>query len=184
MELLKAIYQRRAVREFSDATVTPALVHDLLHAAAQAPSALNLQPWSFAVFHGRARLADYSRRAKRHLLATSAPTFGLDPRIDHYANPDANLFHGADTLVVICAKPGPFASVEDCFLAAQNLMHRRSEGMTRLLSPGAAAHAAARAKCASGLTRLEEPEVTTGLIAEESAPSCGSSEPTGHTRPP
>lgn len=110
MELLKAIYQRRAVREFSDATVTPALVHDLLHAAAQAPSALNLQPWSFAVFHGRARLADYSRRAKRHLLATSAPTFGLDPRIDHYANPDANLFHGADTLVVICAKPGPFAS--------------------------------------------------------------------------
>ncbi|MBL9217041.1 MAG: nitroreductase [Opitutaceae bacterium] len=122
MELLKAIYQRRAVREFSDATVTPALVHDLLHAAAQAPSALNLQPWSFAVLHGRARLADYSRRAKRHLLATSAPTFGLDPRIDHYANPDANLFHGADTLVVICAKPGPFASVEDCFLAAQNLM--------------------------------------------------------------
>lgn len=54
MELLKAIYQRRAVREFSDATVAPALVHDLLHAATQAPSALNLQPWAFAVFHGRA----------------------------------------------------------------------------------------------------------------------------------
>jgi nitroreductase len=122
MEVLKAIYQRRAVRDFSDADLTPATVSELLRAAVQAPSAMNEQPWAFAVFHGHERLARYSRRAKTHLLATSPPSYGLDPRIDQYANVAANLFHGADTLVVICAKPGHFAPVEDCLLAAQNLM--------------------------------------------------------------
>ena len=122
MELLDAIRHRRAVRDYTDAEISPAVVRDIIRAATFAPSAMNTQPWAFAVFHGRERLARYSRRAKTHLLATTDPSFGLDPRIDQYANPGANLFHGADTLVVICARPGRFASVEDCFLAAQNFM--------------------------------------------------------------
>jgi nitroreductase len=122
MELLKAIGGRRSVRDYSDATVSPALVREIIHAAVQAPSAMNLQPWAFAVLHGRERLRDYSRRAKAHLLATTDPSFGFDPRIDHYTDVSANLFHGADTLVLICARPGRFAPVEDCFLAAENLM--------------------------------------------------------------
>jgi nitroreductase len=122
MDVLKAIHQRRSVRDFADTSVPRALVQEVIRAANQAPSALNLQPWAFAVFHGRERLADYSRRAKEHLLATTDASFGLDPRIDQYANRAANLFHGADTLVLICAKPGRFSPVEDCLLAAQNLM--------------------------------------------------------------
>lgn len=122
MDLLKAIRERRAVRDFSDVSVTRERVREIIHLAAEAPSTMNLQPWAFAVFHGRERLARYSRRAKAHLLATMDPTFGLDPRIDQYVNVEANLFHGADTLVVICARPGRFSPVEDCFLAAQTFM--------------------------------------------------------------
>lgn len=122
MELLQAIYQRRAIRHFTDATVTRGVVLEILQAAAQAPSALNLQPWAFAVFHGRRRLTEYSSQAKAHLLATTDPSFGLDPRIDKYANATVNIFHDADTLVVVCAKSSRFHPVEDCFLAAQNLM--------------------------------------------------------------
>jgi nitroreductase len=122
MELLKAIYQRRATRHFTDAEVGKGHVRDLIQAAVQAPSAMNLQPWAFAVFHGRARLAGYSRRAKDHLLSTADPSFGLDPNIDRYASSDVNIFHGADTLIVICARPVGLAPVEDCCLAAQNLM--------------------------------------------------------------
>ena len=122
MELLKAIEQRRSVRDYSDAVVSPTLVQEIIRAAVQAPSAMNLQPWAFAVFHGRARLVEYSRRAKAHLLATTDPSFGLDPRIDHYVDSAANLFHGAATLVLVCARPGRFSPVEDCFLAAQNFM--------------------------------------------------------------
>ena len=122
MELLQAIYGRRAVRNFSEATVAPGVVRDLLRAAVQAPSALNLQPWAFAVFHGRERLRRYSEQAKAHLLATTDASFGPDPRIDQYLTPSVNIFHGADTLVLVCARPSRFWPTEDCFLAAQNLM--------------------------------------------------------------
>lgn len=128
MEVLKAIYQRRATRHFTDAEVTKAVVRELIRAAAQAPSALNQQPWAFAVLHGRKRLEECSGRAKAHLLLKTDPSFGLDPRIDQYANAEVNIFHGADTLIVICAKPGRFTPAEDCFLAAQNLM-LAAEGM-------------------------------------------------------
>ena len=70
MEILEAIYQRRAVRRFTPADVSDALLLQLLQAAVQAPSSLNLQPWSFAIFSGRKRLAAYSKRIKEHLLLT------------------------------------------------------------------------------------------------------------------
>lgn len=151
MELLKAIYQRRAVRDFSDAEISPAMVSDLLRAAVQAPSALNRQPWAFAVFHGRQRLERYSRRAKAHLLASTDPLFGMDPRIDQYANMAANLFHGADTLVVICAKPDRFRPEEQCHLAAQNFM--------------LAAHGLGLGTCPIGFARswFNQPEVKAEL---------------------
>ena len=122
MELLQTIYQRRATRHFSDAEVRSNVVLDLIRAAAQAPSALNLQPWAFAIFHGRERLAGYSDRAKMHLLKTSDPSFGLDSRIDQYNDSKVNIFHDADTLIVICAKPTRFTPSEDCFWAGENLM--------------------------------------------------------------
>ena len=38
--------------------------------------------------------------------------------MDQYDNEKVNVFHGADTLILICAKPGPFQPAEDCCLAA------------------------------------------------------------------
>jgi len=159
MELLQAVYQRRAVREFSPLVVTGEAVLELIRAAAQAPSAMNAQPWAFAVFHGRKRLQGYSRRAKTHLLATAGPSLGLDPSVDHSVNMAADLFHGADTLVVICAKPGPFGPVENCFLAAENLM--------------LAAHDRGLATCPIGCTRpwfnLPEVKAELGIPADYDA---------------
>lgn len=151
MEVLQAIYERRATRDFSAAVVTRGVVHDLLRAAVQAPSALNLQPWVFAVFHGRERLAQYSERAKAHLLLFTDPSYGLDPRIDQYLTPGLNIFHGADTLILICARPGRFFPVEDCFLAGQNLL--------------LAAHAVGLGSCPVGFARpwFDLPETKTEL---------------------
>jgi nitroreductase len=151
MELLKAIYQRRAIRQFSDAETMAGVVTELLRAAVQAPSACNEQPWSFAVFQGRERLVEYSRRAKEHLMSLTDASFGLDPRIDRYANPNINIFHGADTVIVICVRPCRHASTEDCFLAAQNLM--------------LAAHGFGLGSCPVGFARpwFNLPEVKTEL---------------------
>jgi len=122
MGLMEAIFHRRAVRHYSERTVEAGTVEQLLAAAVQAPSAMNLQPWAFAVFHGRRLLRDYAERAKRHLVATYPTMFELHSRSELYENPGYDVFHGADTLIVIYATAGRLNPNEDCCLAAENLM--------------------------------------------------------------
>ena len=47
--LLKAIYERRSVRQFTDAQVSRDCVMEAVKAAGWAPSGLNNQPWRFAI---------------------------------------------------------------------------------------------------------------------------------------
>jgi nitroreductase len=47
--VMDAIYQRRSVRHFTEATVDREAVMEALEAASWAPSGLNNQPWRFAV---------------------------------------------------------------------------------------------------------------------------------------
>jgi nitroreductase len=122
MDLNEAIFRRRAVRRFSPRRLEPRLVEELLQAAVQAPSALNLQPWAFGVFHGHDLLRDFSVRAKRHLVATLEPAWEMCARAARYEDPGYDLFHGADTLIVIYAVRGRLNPAGDCCLAAQNLM--------------------------------------------------------------
>lgn len=120
--LADAIFHRRAVRSFSKQEIEPERVKQLLLAAVQAPSALNQQPWVFAVFHGRSRLKQYSERAKEYLIKTYPTTFELHSRSELYENPAYDIFHGANTLIVIYATNGRLNPNEDCCLAAENLM--------------------------------------------------------------
>jgi nitroreductase len=122
MELKEAIYHRRAVRDFTETAVPVPLINEMLHAAIHAPSAMNQQPWAFAVITGRDRLRAYSERTKSHLLSTLAPVFELHPRSQLYADPDYNIGHDAGVLIVIYASGGRLHPAEDCCLAAENLM--------------------------------------------------------------
>lgn len=122
VDLAEAIFNRRAVRRYSPREVEQETVQKLLVAAVQAPSAMNQQPWVFGVFQGRKRLLDYSERAKRFLLATYPTTFELHPRGELYGNPSYDVFHGANTLIVIYSTRGRLNPNEDCCLAAENLM--------------------------------------------------------------
>jgi len=139
MDLIEAIFQRRAVRDYTEAKVTATRIHELFNAAVQAPSAMNQQPWVFAVFQGKARLKDFSDRAKAHFLAKKLPHFGFHERGDTLTEPDFNIFYNASTLLVICARDQGLNPAEDCCLAAQNLL--------------LAAHAAGLATCPIGLAR-------------------------------
>jgi len=47
--VLQAIFERRSIRQFSDAAVDRGMVISALEAASWAPSGLNNQPWRFAV---------------------------------------------------------------------------------------------------------------------------------------
>lgn len=47
--VMKAIFERRSIRHFTDASVDRAMVLEALRAASRAPSGLNNQPWRFAL---------------------------------------------------------------------------------------------------------------------------------------
>ena len=121
MELLEAINGRRAVRDCRVESVSDAVLRGLSGLAVQAPSAVNQQPWSFVVVKDKALLTHISDQAKAHMLKTplAAPLRRLR---DMLVDPNFHLFYHAPVLIVICAVDAGNFGVEDCALAAENLM--------------------------------------------------------------
>ena len=124
MNLTEAIFARRAVRSYTPQRVGEDTVRSLLLAAIQAPSAMNLQPWTFGVVQDVARLKRWSDRAKAMMLEQAKAS--RDPKTSHYATllgePSFNIFYDASTLVVIGAKERGAYTDADCWLAAENVM--------------------------------------------------------------
>ena len=121
VDLKEAIYSRRAVREFTSQPVHEQVLRQLIDAAIQAPSAVNQQPWLFTIVQDKPLLARISREAKAHMLRTSAAALASHHFQSILENPDFDIFYHAPALVVISAPEGPWV-VEDCALAAENLM--------------------------------------------------------------
>jgi nitroreductase len=121
MELLQAINDRRSVREYSDELVNDALVRELIGAAIQAPSAINQQPWCFIVVKRPELLAQISDKAKAYMHKASL-TAPAHPFRDMMSDPKFDIFYHAPVLVVIATAEATDWAVEDCALAAQNLM--------------------------------------------------------------
>jgi nitroreductase len=130
MELIDVIRNRRAVRDYTNASIERATIERLIEAAILAPSAMNLQPWAFAVLLGRERIEGYAKRAKEWLLASLSQT-SYDPSIRHMLeDPKFALFYHAPVLVIVLAKSSATQAAEDCCLAAENLMlAARNEGL-------------------------------------------------------
>jgi nitroreductase len=122
MNVHEAIKRRRAVRDYKPDPVSPALVRQLISAACWAPSAMNEQPWHYTVVTDPDLMNEISRQAK------SAMIRNLDamPRPDHFQDllndPHYNIFYNAPMLVVISAPAGRPWCIEDCAMAAQNMM--------------------------------------------------------------
>ena len=151
MDTTTAIYRRRAIRAYTAEPVAPEAIEQLIDAAVQAPSSMDLEPWAFAVVEGAARLKAFSDRAKATFVAHIAPQT-LETRIHAMlANPDFNIFHDAPALIVVCGTSDDPQAAEDCCLAAQNLM--------------LAAHAAGLGTCPIGFSRpwLRLPETKSEL---------------------
>lgn len=122
MNLDKAIHGRRAVREYKPDSVNEQTIRALIDAAIQAPSAVNQQPWQFSVIRNRTLLDRISHEAKIYTLATMAPDQFSEQLLSHLRNPEFQIFYHAPTLVVISAANAGLWAIEDCALAAQNLM--------------------------------------------------------------
>ena len=122
MDVMDAIYGRRSVRAYTDKPLDRTVIETLLKAAVQAPSAHNTQPWSFVLIENRNRLTSLSAEAKAHLLSEYGDDPLMEPYRDLLADPVFDILYGAPLLVLVCARAEPLNPVEQCYLAAQNLM--------------------------------------------------------------
>ncbi|MGP1615874.1 MAG: nitroreductase family protein [Pollutimonas bauzanensis] len=125
MDVNEAITGRRAVRDYTAQNVDAPVIRHLIDAALYAPSAGDEQPCTFTVVREQGVLDGISAAAKsyRHTLPDSAQAHGQLSRFQALlADPDFHIFHHAPVLIVIsAAAPGPWI-IEDCALAAENLM--------------------------------------------------------------
>jgi nitroreductase len=122
MEAIQAIYERRATRRYTGETIDDPVVRELIEAAIQAPSAVNRQPWAFVIVQNEVllrRISDIALDSIRDL-----PELHLVPGPFHEAieKGEFDIFYGAGTLILLCAKEGYEHADWDVCFAAQNLM--------------------------------------------------------------
>ena len=122
MDLSDAIHGRRSTRDYTAQAVDEQSVRRLIDAAVHAPSASNGQEWTFTVVRDQGLLDRISDAAKVHLLAT----LPAGPQSDRYRtslrDPAFQIFYHAPALILISGNAQVPWVVEDCALAAQNLM--------------------------------------------------------------
>ena len=122
MDLNEALASRRAVRAYKPDVIDDATIHALIEAAIQAPSAMNEQPWSFAVVRDQSLLDRISQNAKEHMLRTTPAGLLSHHLSDMLADKSFQIFYHAPALIVISSRSdSPWGTI-DCTLAAQNLM--------------------------------------------------------------
>lgn len=121
MELHDAIYGRRAVREYLPKPIDQSVIKSLIDAAVQAPSAVNQQPWTFTVVRSERVLDQLSHESKAHMLK-SHPGIRESEHFHLLNDPHFQIFYHAPVLVIISAVAPALWFIEDCALAAQNLM--------------------------------------------------------------
>jgi len=91
---------------------------------------MNLQPWAFAVLLDPKRIDDCAERAKQYLMDHFGDT-GLEPSARSLLDkPEFAIFYHAPGLVLVMATSSASQAMEDCCLAAENLMlAARDEGV-------------------------------------------------------
>lgn len=126
MEIETALWQRRSLRDYDGRPVDLSILHHLIDAAIQAPSAINEQPWTFTVVRDAVLLDRLSRDAKAHVLLSLSSEGSAGSPSDHFhqilSDPAFHIFYHAPVLIVISAQASGSWVTEDCAMAAQNLM--------------------------------------------------------------
>ncbi len=118
-DVFQTILARRSIRSFTRQEVTHKTIMTLLTGAVRAPAVMHEEPCAFVVIQDRQLLQTLSDHTMP--LLNARPEI-YDVRIQSWGHPGFNLFHDADTLIVICTRStGPFAEA-NCWLAAENLI--------------------------------------------------------------
>jgi nitroreductase len=122
MNIHEAIAGRRSVRAYTEQPVDEAVIHGLIDAATLAPSAMNQQPYLFTVVRDPSMLERISAAAKSFMLPTIGTSPHEVPLRAMLGDPHYQIFYHAPALILISGVSAGDWVLEDCALAAENLM--------------------------------------------------------------
>ncbi|MFA6303174.1 MAG: nitroreductase family protein [Legionella sp.] len=124
IDVMDAIYNRHAVRDYLPKKVESSVINKLLDAAIHAPAALHEESRAFVVIQDKKILDRLSDTAKSLTLIESQQSSSQQRNhiLEVVNQKEFNVFYNASTLIVIYSTfHGPFVAA-DCWLAAENLM--------------------------------------------------------------
>ena len=127
MDVIEAIRGRRAIRSYTSEPVERKTIADLIDLAVCAPSALNRQPWSFAVIEGRERLAMLEDVVRAAWLDDDGAVLSSQPpqiaeHVRQLLESGFRIFHDAPAVILMLAPRDDMTAYIDTALAAQTLM--------------------------------------------------------------
>ena len=124
-DIFETIMHRRSIRRFAPKQIEEAALQQILQAGLYAPSAGGRQGVIFAVCQDKAvneRLGKIKRANSNPRMATATsfvsreqPSIADDPKL-------TNAFYGAPTVITLFAPKNFLFSVDDCAVAAENMM--------------------------------------------------------------
>ena len=132
-EILKNIYERRAVRKYKDVALPKEMVDMLLDAGRMAPSAMNRQPWKFYVLTDPKKIkafskeiADIAIKEIKHIGLKDAAKmtlsfFHLSTMINFLKNDD-HIFYGAPIVIFITTPKDDEWGALDVGMCVENIM--------------------------------------------------------------
>jgi nitroreductase len=116
-DVLKAIHNRRSLRQFGPEQIADAELFAILEAGLAAPSGHGDQPWYFSVVQNRDILKDISDGSKREMQKT-----GIDWIVNAGKNVNYNIFYDAPTAVIVAARKDAVTPMADVCAAIQNML--------------------------------------------------------------
>lgn len=105
--VLAAILKRTSIRSYTDKPVDKERITAMLRAAMAAPSAKNVQPWTFVVVTDKDTLEDLADALPNGSMLRDAPV---------------GVMVGADMFIAEAGTPGLDMWIQDCSAATQNLL--------------------------------------------------------------
>jgi len=116
-DVLKAIHNRRSLRQFGPEQIKDAELFAILEAGLAAPSGHGDQPWYFSVVQNRDILKEISDGSKRVMQKT-----GIDWIVNAGKNENYNIFYNAPTAVIVAARKDAVTPLADVCAAIQNML--------------------------------------------------------------
>ena len=122
MNIIEAISTRRSVRTYTDEMIEREKLDELIKLGTLAASGSNMQPWGFVIMQGKEEIGKHDEPAKAALLAYLDKDSRFERYRKHAENPDYRIFHNASNMILIYGDGSRPFYINDCTLAASNIM--------------------------------------------------------------